>query len=455
MVNDLFLSQGYAVASSSLNVLDNNCSPVISAEAAMMVKEHVVETYGPVLHTIGWGGSGGAIQQYDIADAYPGILDGIIPGVSFPDPFTVLGPVTDCRLLNRFFAGTGAAFPAAARLGVMGFPTTSTCVSWDATFASRSTATESCNPAIPAAVIWNPVSNPDGVKCSAFEQFVTQLGRNPRTGFVRSVLDNIGVQYGLAALRSGALTPAQFALLNAGIGGQDTTGAPSPQRTEADPRALRAAYADDLVNSAGLGLRTTPIIDQRTDLDFAGFGNDIHTTEWSFVMRARLQAANGTSGNQVIIANQPTPDQVAAANVYELSAMDQWLTNIAADRSHRSQQAKVLSNKPVGLGDGCYLTASRRIVEPLTNPASGQCGAIYPVGSNTRLVAGQPATQNILKCALKPLRFNDYLPFTFTAEQKSELRSAFPQGVCDYRKAGVGQQRASGSWIDYGTGRSH
>ncbi|HYU66135.1 MAG TPA: DUF6351 family protein, partial [Jatrophihabitantaceae bacterium] len=34
VLNDLFLSQGYAVASSTLNVLDNNCSPIISAEAA-------------------------------------------------------------------------------------------------------------------------------------------------------------------------------------------------------------------------------------------------------------------------------------------------------------------------------------------------------------------------------------------------------------------------------------
>ena len=99
VLNDLFLSQGYAVASSSLNVLDNNCSTIISAEAAMMVKEHFIETYGPVQHTIGWGGSGGAIQQYDIAEMYPGILDGIVPGVSFPDPLTVLAarsPTAGC-----------------------------------------------------------------------------------------------------------------------------------------------------------------------------------------------------------------------------------------------------------------------------------------------------------------------------------------------------------------------
>ena len=60
---DLFLSQGYAVASNTLNVLDNNCSIPISAEAAMMTKEHFIDEYGAVAHTIGWGGSGGAIQQ--------------------------------------------------------------------------------------------------------------------------------------------------------------------------------------------------------------------------------------------------------------------------------------------------------------------------------------------------------------------------------------------------------
>jgi Tannase-like family of unknown function (DUF6351) len=101
-------SLGYAVASSTLNVLDNNCSTIISAEAAMMVKEHFIDTYGPVQFTIGWGGSGGAIQQYEIADSYPGILDGIIPSVSFPDPITTGAPVTDCRMLDSFFAGPGS-----------------------------------------------------------------------------------------------------------------------------------------------------------------------------------------------------------------------------------------------------------------------------------------------------------------------------------------------------------
>ncbi len=446
VLNDLFLSQGYAVASSSLNVLDNNCSPIISAEAAMMVKEHFTETYGPVRHTIGWGGSGGAIQQYDIAENYPGILDGIIPGISYPDPLSTAGPVSDCRLLNRYFAGAGSSFTPEQRLAVAGFHTYSTCVSWEQTFANRATATGSCTPLLPVSERWDPVSNPDGVICNSNEQLVNQLGRDPRTGFVRSTLDNTGVQYGLSALRAGQISAAQFVDLNASIGGLDYTGAPVPARSAADPKALSAAYRSGLFNSASLGLRTTPIIDQRTDLDLAGFGADIHTTEWSFVMRERLRRS-GAADNQVIIASRPADAAVAAA--YELDAMDRWLTAIGNDRSGRGAQQKVVANRPADLGDGCYVSATERVRERLTYPSSGRCGALFPVAANTRLVAGSGLAMDALKCRLKPVDFRDYLPVTFTREEQQRLRAAFPDGVCDWSKPGVGARKPAGVWQRY------
>jgi len=455
VLNDLFLAQGYAVASSSLNVLDNNCSTIISAEAAMMVKEHFIETYGPVAHTIGWGGSGGSIQQHNIADAYPGILDGIIPGISFPDVFSLMKVVSDCRLLDRYLTGPGASFTAAQRQATAGFLDYDTCVSADTYFANRITATDSCNkeilandPAIPAQDIWDPVTNSGGVKCSGTEQYANQFGRDPATGFVRGTLDNVGVQYGLEALRSGQLSPAQFAGLNAGIGGFDTTGAAVAERSHADRRALSAAYHDDIVTNAGLGLRTTPIIDQRINMDKSGPLWDIHTSQWSYVLRARLLAANQTAGNQVIIESQNTPDQIAAANAYELTAMDQWLTTIEADHTARSRQAKVIADKPADLADGCYLSATNRIQQPLTNPATGPCAATYPIGSDPRLQAGEPAAENVLKCALRPLNFSDY-PVSFTATEQSQLREAFPTGVCDYTKPGIGQNRKTASWLTY------
>jgi hypothetical protein len=449
VLDDEFLSLGYAVASSTLNVLDNNCSTIISAEAAMMVKEHFIDTYGPVQFTIGWGGSGGAIQQYEIADSYPGILDGIIPSISFPDPLTTAGPVTDCRLLDSFFAGPGSSFTTAQKTAIAGYNDYTTCESWDATFANRSTATGSCDPTIiPPAEQWSP-TNPNGIICDSDEQIVNQLGVDPATGFPNSPLDNVGVQYGLAALDSGAITPAQFAALNADIGGMNFAGAEVPQRTEASLRALRAVYADDLVNSGSLGLRTTPVIDQRLDLDFFGFGNDIHTTDWSFIIRARMLAANGTDGNQVIIENMPTAAEITAADTYELAEMDAWLTNISSDHSHHSAQQKVLDDKPAGLTDGCFMSATDLVHQTLTDPGTGQCGAAYPVASNPRVVAGEPLTMPALKCSLKPLNFRDY-PVTFTAAEQAELRQAFPTGVCDYSRPGVGVRPPIASWLSYG-----
>jgi hypothetical protein len=449
VLNDQFLGQGYAVASSTLNVLDNNCSTIISAEAAMMVKEHFIDTYGPVRFTIGWGGSGGAIQQYEIADSYPGILNGIIPSISFPDPLTTGGPVTDCRLLDRFFAAAGSSFTAAQQKAIAGYNDYTTCKSWDVTFSNRATATGSCNPAIPLSVQWNAVTNPDGVICNSNEQIVNQVGTDPQTGFPNSVLDNTGIQYGLAALKSGAITPAQFVALNSSIGGLDFTGAPVPQRSKASTKALRAVYADDLFNSAGQGLRTTPVIDQRDDLDEAGLGNDIHTTDWSFIMRARMLAATGTDGNQVIIENEPTAAEVAAANTYELSEMDSWLTAISSDRSGRSLQHKVLADRPTSLSDGCYLSATDLVHQNLTDPASGQCAALYPVAANPRLVAGESLPMTALACNLTPLRFRDY-PVTFTDAQKQQLRQTFSTGVCNYNRPGIDYRGPIASWLSYG-----
>jgi hypothetical protein len=434
---------------------------VISAEAAMMTKEHFIDEYGPVAHTIGWGGSGGAIQQYDIADAYPGILDGIIPSVSFPDPVgATLNVVTDCRLLDNYFAAH-LAYTSVQQTAISGFGFYSSCPSWDGSFANRIQATASCNPAIPATMpgdpntIWNASTNPNGVRCDARQQLVNQLGVDPSTGFAPSPLDNVGVQYGLAALDSGAITPAQFADLNATIGGFDYLGNPTAERSLASPVALRAAYADDLDNSGAQGLRVTPIIDQRDDLD-AFPGLNIHTTEWSFVMRARLEKA-GDAANQVIIENSIlSGTEVENVNAYELAAMNQWLNNIEVDRSWRSATTKIAFDKPTGLADGCFLDPSQ--TSPTLQPggltasgASGPCETVYPVHSDTRLVAGQPEDLYTLKCALAPIDWSAY-PVTFTPAEQAELERAFPDGVCDYGRPGPQERPPVGTWLNYSLG---
>jgi hypothetical protein len=109
----------------------------------------------------------------------------------------------------------------------------------------------------------------------------------------------------------------------------------------------------------------------------------------------------------------------------------------------------VLDDKPSGLTDGCFLSATDLVHQTLTDPATGQCAATYPVASNPRMVAGEPLTMPALKCTLQPLNFRDY-PVTFTAAEQAQLRQAFPTGVCDYNRPGVGAQAPIASWLSYG-----
>ena len=124
------LARGFAVVSNSLLVNETNCNPVLAAEAAAMTKERLIEVYGPVRHTIGLGGSGGAIMQYTITHGYPGILDGLLPIISYADAVSNAGP-PDCALLMRYLATpTGATLTAAQRQAIGGHQLFGVCPAW-------------------------------------------------------------------------------------------------------------------------------------------------------------------------------------------------------------------------------------------------------------------------------------------------------------------------------------
>ena len=76
---DADLTRGYAMAAGSLNVFGTNSDDVKSAETMAMVKEHFIQQFGQPTYTIGHGASGGSMQQHLIANAYPGLFDGIMP----------------------------------------------------------------------------------------------------------------------------------------------------------------------------------------------------------------------------------------------------------------------------------------------------------------------------------------------------------------------------------------
>jgi hypothetical protein len=70
------------------------------------------------------------------------------------------------------------------------------------------------------------------------------------------------------------------------------------------------------------------------------------------------------------------------------------------------------------------------------------------VAANTRLVAGERLSVDVMKCRLRLLDFADY-PVTFTAEEQAQLRETFATGVCDYDQDGVGQVPPRGTWRSY------
>jgi len=104
---DAFITKGYAIAGGTLNVMATNNDDVKSAETAYKVKERFIEEFGAPIYTVATGVSGGSIQQHMIANAYPGILDGILPGRSYADTMTFLRPLYDCELLINLFKKAG------------------------------------------------------------------------------------------------------------------------------------------------------------------------------------------------------------------------------------------------------------------------------------------------------------------------------------------------------------
>src|SRR5215475_1333388 len=86
--NDAALSRGFMVVDNSLTDSLYNSNRVLVAETLMMMKEHVVDSYGPIAYTMGNGCSGGSIQQNTVSSIFPGLLDGIQPSCDYPDSIT-------------------------------------------------------------------------------------------------------------------------------------------------------------------------------------------------------------------------------------------------------------------------------------------------------------------------------------------------------------------------------
>lgn len=445
---------GYAGAGSSQNVFGTRCSDSVSAETLSMVKERFIKAFAVPDFTIGKGGSGGSMAQQMIANNFPGLLDGIELGNSFTDNAFAGNMLMDCRLINEFLASPEAAgWSNAQKRAVKGMNRETACAVVYAAFGDNFFAPgDSCPNLLPGAGVFDPLLNPGGTRCTVFEGNVNVYGIDPGTGLVRSPVDNVGVQYGLEPLKAGTLSIDQFLDLNDGVGSiRQFDNVSVPQRAEASTEALRRAYDSGQLNMGGAGLASTPAIDNRKySIETS---DNVHQTIHALSMRERLLAANGdpdgdgSAGTQVIWSS---PESIK--DELQRLTMDRWLTAIKADRTELSKREKVLANRPESIDgspaayDACFGDSSGSLISRETQTADlGICGGTFPSYSGTRLEAGQPLANDILKCQLKPIEASEY-EATFSPSQMARLRSMFPDGVCDNSKPGVESEISRQTW---------
>jgi hypothetical protein len=447
------LKQGYAMASSSLNVFGNNCQDVTAAESMAMVKERFVETYGRPRRTIGWGCSGGSYQQYQIVDNYPGLLDGILPGCSFPEVmFATTHFMTDVRLLGHYFREiVPGTFGDAQQKAVAGLQNVATMYNPTAyEGALRIAPDRNCPAELQEAQRYDKVRNRTGVRCDIYGHTVNSLGRDPATGFARRPLDNVGIQYGLQALNDRLITVEQFLDLNERVGGYDADAGFQASRNIADAEAMRAAYETGRLTNGGGGLAETPIIEYRAYVDDKA--GDVHVRYHSFSMRERLIKANGNADNLVMLHEDGRHGLYvsdSALLMRALSEMDQWIGAIQADERAGTKREKVLRNKPPSLREGCNSRdAQPAFIEEEMSLNGGRCAALYPAPVGPRGAAGLSIAGDVIKCQLKPVSARDYT-VELTPEQLAKLRRVFPSGTCNWSQSGEQQRKLKGTWLTY------
>jgi len=465
------LAEGYAIANSSGNESGVHYNMRLAEETAAQTKAYFSEKYGKPIYTIGIGGSGGAVQQYMFAQNRPGLFDAGIPVQSYPDMVTQSIPISDCPLLGQYFRDEVARDPNSQwatwsrQSLVQGMNASDTVKN---PFTGKPGTTECINGwrfAMPS------VLNPH-FRDSKFDKAIAFYGYAPEAfakvkwthwndleefygtdaeGFAPIPLDNVGVQYGLAALVAGKLDADEFLRLNACAGSwkeqrdfvpykpdsdpfdsanmrrsatcRDPGGAPAPRR-EGEQKAIRAAFESGHVFiGKRLGI---PMIDLRP---YREAELDMHNARQGFSVRARLLEANPAEAKRQVIWLARADTDLAGQVMSALSVLDQYLTSGSAPAEFSDRcvdsAGKVLASGPdawAGILDG---------------GKPGACTQAFPIHSSPRMVAGESIRGDTFKCKLKPLRkaYTDgtYGPaMNFSDAQKAWLSRIFPQGVCDY-----------------------
>nr|WP_281385990.1 DUF6351 family protein [Nocardioides luti] len=469
------LGSGFAVVSTALANTGHNCSVAMEAESLVMAKERLVEKYGTLRYTIGTGCSGGSIAQHTVANAYPGIYQGLVTTCSYPDTLTAGAQFADYHLLRLYFEDPSRWAP-----GVVWNPEQMALVEGHASHVNAVVADEglykaALNPETDCPGTKAPVAgdrstrydsdiNPGGVRCSALDIMGNQLGPRPKSvwtpqekaaghGFAGVPFANTGVQYGLGALEQGLITPSQFVDLNVKVGGLNVDNDFRDERIDGDPAAIARAYRTGLINEDNH-------LDQVAIINHGGPDpGAAHDYSHAFWTEERLMADQGHTDNRVMwFGPAPLIGDPNWANE-AFVAMDRWLTAVEKDHGSAPLTKKIVQDKPADVTDRCTEAPGIESVPgPDGEPVCQQSDAetIQTRFSTPRQVAGGPKANDNVACNLRPLDKADYAPLdvAFTDDEWATLQQVFPNGVCDWTVPGRGQGPAQ-TWLRYGTATKH
>ena len=374
-----------------------------------MAKERVIDRYGTLRYTVGTGCSGGSLTQQWVANAYPGIYQGILPTCSFPDAWSSATQVFDYHMLDHYFArqrrvGLGHQLVDRRRGGGRGHAGDGKRAPIRRRLLRRDRAIGRRVPVPDEETLYNPISQLGGVRCSIADLAINVFGARTESewgpeekelghGFAGIPISNVGVQYGLEALQEKKITPAQFVDLNAKIGGLNTeTSEPVPARLSANRVALANAYRSGMINE-------TNNLGQTAIIDCVGPNpEEAHDSYRTFAVQARLKRENGTSANQLIWEGSYPLLASPTCQVQALQAMDTWLAAVTADTKTLPLAKKIIKDKPKELADRCY-----KFNGEIEN-SHGLCKkGVVPVYGTPRTVAGEEITTDDNECQLQPL----------------------------------------------------
>lgn len=446
------LGEGYALFTNTLNHPTNSCNAFLAGETTMMGKEHFIETFGVPQYTMSTGASGGAYTSLQIADAFPGLIDGVLISATFPDALSIALSGLDAHLLTHYFTAVNpSGFTEAQQVAISGFSGMKAFI--DAANQAQRTdpvpdrrdidgyQSARWNKAVPESLRYHPQANPRGARPTVFDAARNIYGVNPATGAARRPFDNVGVQYGLLALRNGAISLDQFLDLNEAIGGYDDDANYVPERTVGDLVAIRRTYQSGLMLGANGGLTSIPIVDNATSNEAGGY----HYGWFHFALRERLRQARGGRSDNMVMWRSTNGGA-------ERRLFDTWMTAFSADRTEAARLDRVLRARPANGVDGCFdRSAPPAFVAdalPFTSAPDTPCSRLYPVYSNVRAQAGGPLAANVLKCQLKPVEPADY-GVALPPAALARLQALFPEGVCDWTKPGVHQVPVV-TWASFG-----